>query len=148
MLVVGVRAGADAGDALVHERGRIRHRAHDRHAGREARLDLRGRDRGGDREDRLFGREQPADLPEQDVEVLRLHSDHDQPGAGDRFRIRERRLDAMALGELLQPLLAPPGDGDVARLPPARAEQPSEQRLADLPGAEDRDLPVRSHGAV
>ena len=56
VLVIGVRTGADAGDAFVHERGRIRHRAHDGHAGRESRLDLRSRNRGGDREDRLLGR--------------------------------------------------------------------------------------------
>src|SRR5262249_2085959 len=50
--------------------------------------------------------------------------------------------------QLVDPLLSPPGDDDLRRLAPARAQQPGQQRLADLPGAEDRDAPRVAHGAI
>ena len=78
VVVACVRACAEPGDALVDRRGRVRHRAQDGHAVGEVPLDLRGRDRGRDREHGLLRREQPADLAEQHVEVLRLDGDHDE----------------------------------------------------------------------
>ena len=145
MLFAGVRAGTDAGDTLVHERGRVRHRTHDGNARRESRLDLGGGNRGGDREHRLLRCQEPADLAEQDVEVLRLDCDHDERGVGDSFRIGERRLDAVPVGHLLQPFLAPSGDDDIPRLAPAGTEQPGEERLADLAGAEDGNPSISRH---
>ena len=139
MLLLGVCTGADSGDALVDERGRVRHCAYDRDAGREPRLDLGGGDRCGDREHRLLRRQESADLAEQNVEVLRLDGDDDEASLGDGVRIGKRRLDAVFVGEFLQAFLAPSGDDDVARLAPAGTEQPGEERLADLPGAEDCD---------
>ena len=103
-------------------------------------LDPRGRDRGRDREDRLLGGEQVADLAEQRLDVLRLDGEHDDVGAADRVGVRGRRLDAVPLAELVGPLLAPRGRDDVG---PVGATQPGEERLADLAGAEDRD----SHAA-
>ena len=84
-----------------------------------------------------------ADLRQQRLDVLRLHGDDDEAGARDGLGVRERRLDAVPLVQLVGALLPPRGDDDVALLPPARAEQAGDERLADLPAAEDRD--PRSH---
>ena len=65
MCVVRVGAGAEAGHALVHDRGRVRHRADDGNAVGDLRFDRARRDRGGDREHGLLGGEQTADLAEQ-----------------------------------------------------------------------------------
>src|SRR5919204_1182034 len=145
MLVGCVRACADAGHPFVHERRRVRHRAHDRNSRRDPRFDQRRRDRGGDREDGLVRRQQAADLSEQDVEILWLDGDDNEPGAGNRLCVGQRPAYAVALRELVDALLAATGDDDVARLTPTGAEQAREQRLPDLPGAEDGDLP---HGHV
>ena len=148
VLVICVRAGADPCDSFVHERGRIRHRADDGHSRGESCLDLRSGNRGGDRQDRLLGAEQAADLAEEDVEVLWLDGDHDEPRAGHGLGVRERALDAVTLDDFLQSFLASSGHRDVARLAPAGAQEPGEQRLADAAGAQDRDLPIGSHAAV
>ena len=133
VLVARVRAGADAGHALVHGRRRVRHRAHDRHAVGDPRLDVRGRDRGRDREDGLLAASSSgADLAEQRVDVLRLHRDDDERGARDRVGVRGRRLDAVPLAQLVDARSASRvGDDDLVAAP-AGAEQPGEQRLADL----------------
>src|SRR5439155_4621124 len=96
----------------------------------------------------LLRREQTADLAEQRVEVLRLDRDHDKRGAADRIGVGERRLDAVPLGELVDPLLAAARDDDLLGPAPAGAEQPREQRLADLAAAEDRDAPAFSSHEV
>ena len=140
-------ACAEPGDALVDGCGRVRHRTQDGDAVGEMPLDLRGRDRRRDRQHGLLRREQPADLAEQRVEVLGLDGDHDEGRAADRFGVGERRFDAVALGELVDPLLAAARDDDLLGLAPSGAEQAREQRLADLAAAEDRDAPaVYSHG--
>ena len=59
------RGNIEPGDAFVNDRGGVRHRPHDGHAGSEVTLDRRGRDRGRDREDRLIVGDQVADLAEQ-----------------------------------------------------------------------------------
>jgi len=127
VLVAGMRARAEPGDALVHGRGRVRHRAQHWHAVAQVLLDLRGRHSGRHREHRLLRGEEPADLAEEDLEVLWLDRDHDEGGARDGVGVRERRLDAVALGQLVDPLLAPPADDDLLRLAPARGEQTGEQ---------------------
>ena len=91
------------------------------------------------------GHEQAADLGEQRVDVLRLHRDDDDLRAGDRVRVGGRRLDAVPRPQLLDAALAARGDDELLLRPPAGAEQPGEQRLADASGAEDRD-PVLRHG--
>ena len=113
---------------------------------RDLALDRRGRDRGRDREHRLLGRQHAADLAEQRVEVLRLDGDHDERGAGDRLRVRERRPHAVALLQLAGALLVPDGDDDLAGLPPAAAQEAAQERLADRAGAEDGDAPGSSTG--
>ena len=50
------------------------------------------------------------------------------------------RLDAVALVQLGDPLLAPRGDDDLGGVAPAGAEQAGEEGLADPAAAEDRDL--------
>ena len=137
-----MRAGADAGDSLVHDGGSVRHRADDRDAGRDAALDQCRRDGGGDREDGLLGLEDGPDLAEEDGEVLRLDGDHDDRRVRDRLGIRQRRLDAVPFRELGKPLLPPPRGDDLGRLAPARAEQPRDQGLADRPRAEDGEAPL------
>ena len=145
MLVAGVGARADSGHPLVHERRCVRHRPDDGHAGRQPRFDLGRRDRCRDGEDRLLRRYEPADLAEQRVEVLGLDRDHDEAGTGDGLRVGERRPDAVTSGHFADALLAPAGRDDLLRGAPAGAEQPGEERLADLPAAEDRDLSRCSH---
>ena len=120
--VVRVCAGADSGDSLVHDGGRVRHRADDRDAGRDPALDQRRRDGRGDREDGLLGLEDLPDLAEQNGEVLRLDGDHDDRRVRDGLGVRQRRLDAVPVGELLEPLVPPPGGDDLGRLAPARAQ--------------------------
>ena len=129
----------------MDERRRVRHRPHDRDTGRQACLDLRGRDGGGDGQDRLLRCDQPSDLPEQDVKVLRLHRDNDQSGFADGLSVGKDRFDAVPLRDLIQVLLAAARDDDVTGLPPAGAEQPGEQRLADLAGSQNRDASIRGH---
>ena len=147
--VVGVRAGAEPRDALVDDGRRVRHRAADRNAGGEVPLDRRGRDRGGDGEDRLVVDDQVADLAEKRLDVLRLDRDHDERGARYRLLIRERGRDAVALAELGHALGAAARGDDVRRQAPARREQPGDERLADLPGAEYGDASlVHCHAAV
>src|SRR6185436_9940884 len=69
-----------------------------------------------------------------------------ETGATDRVRVRERRLHAVALGKFVDPLLPAAADDDLLRLAPARAEQPGEKGLSDLPAAENRNAPaVASH---
>src|SRR5207245_2167204 len=51
---------------------------------------------------------------------------------------------AVPLFELAHPLLAATCDDDLVRRAPVGAQQPREQRLADLPRAEDRDLPAHT----
>ena len=95
------------------------------------------------------GDEQAADLAEQHVDVLRLDGDHDERRAGDGLGVRERRADAVSLGELRRALLAAAARDDLGRLAPARADEAGDQRLADLPGAEDRDAAsVDGHAGV
>ena len=93
--VTGLRPGTDARHALVHGRGRVRHRTHNGHAVGDALLDVLRPDRGGDRQHGLVGREQRADLGEQRVDVLRLHCDDDELCAAYGVRVRRRRLDAV-----------------------------------------------------
>jgi hypothetical protein len=93
-------ACAARGDALMHSRGRVRHRSHDRNSGREPTLDPRGGNRGCHAEDSLLRKDEPADLAEQDVDVLWFHGDHHQSRAGRRVVVRERCLDAVALAKL------------------------------------------------
>ena len=120
---------------------RVRHRPHDGHAVRELRLDRGGRYGRGHGEHGLLRRQRRADLGQQRLEVLRLHGDDDEPGARDGLGVRERRLDAVPLVQLVGALLAARGDDDLALLPPARRQQAGDERLADLPAAEDRDPP-------
>ena len=129
------------GDALVDGRGRVRHRPHDRDGLGEVRLDRRGRDRGRHGEDGLLRCQQPADLAEQRLEVLRLDRDDDERRSRDRLGVRERADDAVPLDQLVDALLPAAGDHDLLRVAPAVGEQAREQRLADLAGAEDRDPP-------
>ena len=137
VLVAGMRAGADARHALVHDRRRVRHRPHDGHAVGDARLDVRGRDRRRDREDGLLGCEQRPISLEQRVDVLRLHRDDDDRGAADRVARSTvvastpwRSCSSATRSSRRR------GDDDVA---PAGAEQAGEQRLADAAAADDRD---------
>jgi hypothetical protein len=138
MLFARVRTRCEARHSLVHRRGGVRHGANDRDSA-EAALDQRGRDRGCDRDDRLLGPDLAADLLEEDLDVLRLHGDHDDRDLADCVGVRERRLDAVALGELVETLLAASGSDEVG---PAGRDEPGDQRLADLSGAENGDLPV------
>ena len=85
--------------------GRVRHRPDDRHARGEVALDRRGRDRGRDREHRLLGLDQRADLAEQRLDVLRLDGDDDERGAGCGLGVRERDVDAVPLAQLVGALL-------------------------------------------
>src|SRR5438045_3786843 len=101
---------------------------------------MAGRNRSRHRENGLLRRQKPADLAEQDVEVLRLDRHDDERRAGDSFAVRERSVDAVPLLQLVDSLLSPACDDDVTRLAPSRADQTGKQRLADLPGAENRDL--------
>ena len=96
----------------------------------------RGRDRRRDRDDRLAGFDQVADLAEQRLDVLRLDGEHDHVGAADRLVVRGRRLDAVPLAQLGGALLAPARRDDVG---PVGATQPGEQRLADPARAENCD---------
>ncbi|OLE30223.1 MAG: hypothetical protein AUG43_03985 [Actinobacteria bacterium 13_1_20CM_3_68_10] len=119
--LVRVGARAHACDPLMHDRRRVRHRAHDGNALRQALLDRRGRNRSSDREDGLVRADDRCDLLEQDVEVLRLDRDHDQGRIGDRVGIRQRRLHAEFFPKLVHALLSSPGRDDLARLAPAAA---------------------------
>ena len=60
----GRAAGRDAGDPLVDERRRVRHRAHDPRVRREVALDEPGRDTRGHRQDHLLGSHSAGDLRE------------------------------------------------------------------------------------
>ena len=138
--VVGVRAGAEPGDPLVHGRRGVRHRAHDGDAGREP-LSMRAVGIAAATESTVCsGVIERADLAEERLDVLGLDGDDDERGAGRRLVVRERRLDAVALAQLGDTLGAACGRGDLARLAPAGREQAGDQRLADPAGAEDRDL--------
>ena len=119
LLVAGVRARADAGHALVHSGGRVRHRSHDRDPLGDPLFDVRRGDGGGDRDERLLRREVEAYLPEQDVDVLRLDGDDDDAGAADGSRVVGGRFRPISLAELREPLLAPAGDDDLGGVPPA-----------------------------
>src|SRR5207342_2078522 len=93
------------------------------------------------------GCEQPADLAEQAVEVLRLDRDHDESGAGNGVGVLERRFDAVALRELVDSLLSATGDDDLLRLAPTGAEQAGKKRLSDLAAPQDGDsTAVGRHG--
>jgi hypothetical protein len=147
VLVARMSPRAQPGDALVDGRRRVRHGAQHRHAVGQVLLDLRSWHRGGDREDGLLGRDHRRHLAEQDVEVLRLDGDDDEAGARGSLAVRERRLDGVLVGQLLDALRAPAGDDDLVRRAPARAEEAGEERLADLASAEDCDAPaVDGHG--
>ena len=143
VLLAGVGAGADAGDPLVDDRRRVRHRADDRDAGGDVRLDRAVRIAAATERMVCSGVSSRADLAEQRLDVLRLDRDDDEAGARDGLALRERRRDAVAAAELGDALLA----AARSRRPrPARASRelsrPAEQRLADLPAAEDRDATV------
>ena len=69
---------------------------------------------------------------------------NDEPGARDGFGIRERRLDAVPVVQLVGALLTTSRDDDLALLPPAGREQAGNECLADLPAAEDRDSPCHA----
>src|SRR5262249_57036665 len=85
----------------------------------------------------------------QPVDVLRLHRDHDERRPSGGIRVGERRPDPVALVQLGEPLGAPSGRDDVAGRAPLRREQPGDEGLADLSGAEDRNpLWVYCHGAI
>ena len=86
------------------------------------------------------------DLGSGSVEILRLDGDDDELRVFDGFLVRRRRRDAVAFRELMQPLLAPTGDDDLAGLAPRGREETGEQRLADLAASEDRDLAL-VHGS-
>ena len=114
--VVGMRARAEPGDAFVDDRGRVRHRTADRDAvGARCRSIDHGRDRRGDGEDRLLGRDQVADLAEQRFDVLRLDGDDDECRARDGLAVRERRGDAVPLARAADALLATARGDDVSR---------------------------------
>jgi hypothetical protein len=74
---------------------------------------VRGRDRGGDRDERLLGGEVCADLAEQDVDVLRLDGDDDDSGPGDGGRVVGGRLGTVTLVEFRIALVAAAGDDDL-----------------------------------
>src|SRR5262252_8325951 len=86
-----------------------------------------------------------ADLPEQDIDVLRLDGDDDEAGAAHGSPVVGGRLGAVALVELCVSFVAPVRDDDLGGVAPTRAEQPGEEGFADPPAAEDRDLAL-AHG--
>ena len=88
------------------------------------------------------GADEAADLAEQPLDVLRLDRDDDERGARRGVVVRERRRDPVALAELRDALGAARGRGDLLGRPPPRRQEPGDERLADPPGAEDRDLPL------
>ena len=59
------------------------------------------------------------------LDVLRLHGDDDDAGARGGVDVRERRLDAVPLGEIGEPLLMARRRRDLGRLAPARGERPA-----------------------
>ena len=73
-----MRAGAQPSHAFVDGGRSVRHRAEHGNPIGDVPLDLRSRNRCGDRQHRLLRREQVADLAEQRVEVLGLDRDHDE----------------------------------------------------------------------
>ena len=93
-------------------------------------FDRGGRDRGGDREDRLLGLENRADLAEQARDVLRLDRDDDQAGAGHRLGVRVRDLDPVVAAELGDALFAADGGDD---LPGSRQPELSRPPSSDSP---------------
>ena len=70
------------------------------------------------------GEIEAADLAQENVEVLRLHGDHDQRGSARRLGVRERRADAVALLELVEAFGPAARGHEVARLSPARRADP------------------------
>ena len=54
VLLTRVLAAAEPGDSLVHQGGRVRHRADDPRTRRQVALDEAGRRSGRDREERLL----------------------------------------------------------------------------------------------
>ena len=81
-----------------------------------------------------------GDLAEKDLHVLRLHDEHQDVGPVGRFRVGERRRDAVSLGELGGALLATRRHHDLVRVPAAGADQPGNERLPHLAAAQEGDL--------
>ena len=119
VLVAGVRPRTDPGDPLVDGGRRVGHCPDDRNAVRELRLDGGGGNGCRDGEHGLFRRQCRPDLGQQRLDVLWFHGDDDEPGARDGLGVRERRLDAVTLVQLIGALLATSGHDDLTLLPPA-----------------------------
>ena len=120
--VVGVGARADAGHALVHRRRRVRHRAHDRDALCEVRLDRRRRDRRRDRQHGLLGRRadrrsRRAARRSPAASRRARRRPRPAPPPGSRAS-RARRSGSRSSSTRSWP---PAGDDDLGRLAPARA---------------------------
>ncbi|MBW8701721.1 hypothetical protein MBT84_19130 [Streptomyces sp. MBT84] len=139
----GVASGRDDGHGLVDEGGRVRHDAHDRGAGGQARLEEGGGDAGGAADDQPVGGDVRGEFVEERAHVLRLDREDERVrglrglGVGDRG-------DAVATAEFLGSLLAAGRDQEVGGRP-AAPDHAAEQRFADLSGAEDCDF--LGHGA-
>ncbi len=140
--IVGMRSCAEAGDSLVDDRWRVRHRTDDWHARREVTLDRGGRNCCRHRQDRLVDRDQVTDLAEQGLDVLWLDRDHDERCAGDGLGARQRRNDPVALFELGHTLGAAARCDDVGRFAPPGREQPGDEGFTDLPRPEDCNSPL------
>ena len=82
------------------------------------------------------------DLLEHGVDVLRLDGDDREARAADCLGVRLAGRDAVALAELGSPLGPARGDDEVVGRPPARAQEPTEKRLAQPACADDRDPPL------
>ena len=80
-----------------------------------------------------------ADLAEQDVEVLRLDRDHDQPGIGDRLPVREGGVDAEPVAQLGGALLAPAVAVTSSGFRQSELSSPASSDSPIFPAAEDRD---------
>ncbi len=66
----------------------------------------------------------PSDLPEQSLDVLRLHRDDDERCARDGVLVRQGRVDAVPLAKLGDPLGASSGRCDLRGFSPAGGEEP------------------------
>ena len=80
-----------------------------------------------------------------DEKPVTLQEFLDKACAGDGLRVRKGCGDPVRVRELVQPLLPPARDDDVAGLAPAGAEQAGDEGFADLAAAENRDARAR-HG--
>ena len=107
--VVGVRAGAEARDALVDDRRRVRHRAHDRDAGARRRSIAAVGIAAAIESTVCSGVSRPPISPSSVSMSCGLTAITTSAAPRDRLRVRERGRDAVPLGELGDALGAPRG---------------------------------------